>query len=147
MRTIIGVWIVLAVVGLAQQRPDFSGRWLEISPRQSSDPMIVRQDATTLSMRHGSEGGGEHAFTYRLDGVETRNPLSLHSHDKSLSVAKAEWVGSTLRITSSTTYSDGRKMNSVQDWSLNAGGRLVVEMTETTSGKSVKQTVVFRKAD
>lgn len=49
-------------------------------------------------------------------------------------------------ITSSTTYPDGRKLDSKQTWSMGSDGRLTIEMTQTMTGQPAQSmTLVHRK--
>jgi hypothetical protein len=133
--------ICLAVlVGVAQLKPDFSGRWVVVTPVEGAGvEQIVKHDATTLSMTHASEGA-EHATVYKLDGSENRNVISSHGQDVT-TLSKASWSGNTLIITSATTYPDGRKLEQKQVWSLD-GGRLIIELTESMQGGPPKMTVL-----
>lgn len=132
---------VLAAV--AQEKPDFSGRWMIVIPVESAGvEQVVKHDATTLSMSHASEGA-EHAAVYKLDGSESRNVISSHGQDLT-TLSKASWSGNTLIITSATTYPDGRKLEQKQVWSLD-GGSLVIELTEFRQGGSPLTTVLIHK--
>jgi hypothetical protein len=136
--------IAAATVG-AQQKPNFSGTWVAISPAEAAgQEQEVRHTDTTLSTGHASEGGG-HSATYKLDGSESRNELSSHGQ-KIVTLSKAEWSGDKLTITSSTTYPDGRKLDSRETWSMNSSGQLTIEMTQTMTGQPAQSmTLVHRK--
>ncbi len=127
--------VALGVVAIAaQQKPNFSGRWVVVSPADAAgQEQVVTHDATTLTTGHASEGGG-HGASYKLDGTESRNVLTSHG-EPIVTLSKATWSGAQLTITSNTTYPDGRKRESKEVWSLDAEGRLVIEVNLTVSGQ------------
>ena len=140
------VFAVIAAVAIhAQKRPDFSGTWVQISPAEGAgQEQVFTQTAVTLAMSHGSEGG-HHALMYKLDGSESRNELSSHG-DKIVTLSRAIWKGEQLVITSATAYPDGRKLDQVLTLSLDEKGQLVIEGTESMSGRGTeKLRVVSRK--
>lgn len=141
---LVGV-LVAATATFAQKKPDFSGRWVVISPAdQAGNEQSVKQDLTTLTTQHDSEGGG-HDTTYKLDGSENRGVIRSHDEDL-VTLSKAMWDGDKLSITSATTYPGGRKVDSKQVWSLNAEGQLVIEVTLTIAGNPpVKMTLLNQK--
>ncbi len=127
--------ITLGVVAIAaQQKPNFSGRWVTVSPTEAAgQEQVVTHDAATLTTGHASEGGG-HGAVYKLDGTESRNVLTSHG-EPIVTRSKAAWSGAQLTITSNTTYPDGRTRESKEVWSLDAEGRLVIEVNLTVSGQ------------
>jgi hypothetical protein len=60
-------------------------------------------------------------------------------------LSKAQWTGDQITITSVATYPDGRRMESKQVWSLDAGGQLVIDGTETMDRKTTAIRVVHKK--
>ena len=140
------VAIVACVTGVfAQQRPNFSGRWVLVSPvNEAGQQQVVKHDATTLSTEHPSEGGS-HGSVYKLDGTQSRNVLTSHGEDI-VTLSNATWKGNALTITSATTYPDGRKLDSIQVWSIDAEGQLIVDFTETMTGRqTTKMRLVYKK--
>jgi hypothetical protein len=118
----------------AQQRPNFSGTWIVVTPAGAAgQEETILQDEATLTRGHASEGGG-HSFTYKLDGTETRQVMSSHGEDI-VTLARASWDGDRLVITEATTYPDGRKRDAKSVWSLDSQGQLVIEFTERVAGK------------
>ena len=89
--------LLLAVVGTsAQQKPNFSGTWVVVSPAESAgEETTIKHDATTFTHGHASEGGG-HSFAYTLDGKETRITMPSHSEEIVI-LAKASWEGDRRR--------------------------------------------------
>jgi hypothetical protein len=132
----------------AQKRPDFSGTWVAISPGDDGFEQTVNQTTKTLEVRGGPQGGQKVVFN--LDGSESRNQHDLQGH-VIVRVSRASWKGEQLTITSSTTFPDGSKSESVDTWSLDAKGLLVIEGTERMSGAdgtpsgTGKLHVVFRR--
>jgi hypothetical protein len=144
----LGITITFAsAMVLAQQKPNFSGTWVAVSPADAAgQEQEVRHTATTLSTGHASEGAG-HNETYKLDGTESRNELTSHG-EKIVTLSRAMWDGDKVVITSATTYPDGGKLESKQTWSMNSSGQLVIESTETMTGQPVRSmTIVSRKKD
>jgi hypothetical protein len=144
------VLLVAAVSSLvaalaAQQRPNFSGRWVQESPTDGAgQEQIVKHDATTLSTEHGSEGGG-HRAVYKLDGTTSRNAIGSHGSEI-VTESQASWKDDRLTITSTTTYPDGRRRLATEVWTLDAAGKLVIEVKEAIDGKSTADVkVVFVK--
>jgi hypothetical protein len=128
---IVTVALVLAmVVTSAQEKPNFSGRWVVTPPASDAGlEQTVTQTAATLTTSHASEGHG-HRSVYKLDGTESRNSLVSHGQEI-VTLSKASWSGNQLTITSDTTYPDGRKRQTKQVWSLDSEGRLVTDFTES----------------
>jgi hypothetical protein len=136
--------ILFAATGSSQQKLDFSGRWMTVSPEMAKgNEQIVEQTASTLTVRHASGGGG-HRSVYSLDGTESRNVIKSHGSEV-VTVSKAEWQGEQLIITSKTTFADGREIDTRQTWSLNAEGRLVVDVTDMADGAVRTVKVVYEK--
>ena len=131
-----GVGLVLALTVMsAQDKPNFAGRWVLVSPAESAgQEQIVTQDAMTLTTGHASEGHG-HQMVYKLDGTAHRNVLVSHGADV-VTISKASWNGSMLTLIEDTTYPDGRKRHAERVWSLDAAGRLTVEFLESGPGAS-----------
>jgi len=137
----VAALLLAGSVTFAQKKPDFSGRWVAVSPAEAAgEEETFKQDANTLTNSHDSEGGG-HSFTYRLDGVETRSTMG-----EAVTLSKAVWNGERLVVTSTTTYGDGRKLEQKKIFSLDGKGQMVIDLTETMSGRPA-QTVklVYRK--
>ena len=135
----------------AQKRPDFSGTWVAISPGDEGVEQTVSQTTKTLEVRPGSQGEQKgRRVVYNLDGSESRNQQDLQGH-LIVTFSRASWKGEQLSITSSTTFPDGSKSESVETWSLDAKGLLVIEGAERMTGADGKPDgtgklhVVFRR--
>lgn len=135
----------------AQKRPDFSGTWVAISPGDEGFEQTVNQTTKTLEVRSGSQGGQKgRRVVYNVDGSESRNQHDLQG-ELIVTVSRASWKGEQFTITSSTTFPDGSKSESVETWSLDAKGLLVIEGAEKMTGSDGTPTgtgklhVVFRR--
>jgi hypothetical protein len=138
--------LLLQASFLAQEKPDFSGRWVVLAPADgagSEQRVTYDRKANTLTLAHDSEGDG-HKLVYKLDGTENRNALTSHGSEIVI-LSKAQWTGDQITITSVATYPDGRRMESKQVWSLDAGGQLVIDGTETMDRKTTAIRVVHKK--
>jgi hypothetical protein len=142
---VVGAVLLTAGTTAAAQKANFSGTWVAVSPVEAAgQEQRVRHTDTTLSTSHDSEVDGHHT-TYKLDGSESRNELTSHG-EKIVTVSTARWVGDKVSITSSTTYPDGRKLDSKETWSMNSSGQLTIEMTQTMTGQPARSmTLVHRK--
>lgn len=143
---VILIGLALPVLADAQQKPDFSGRWVVVEPAgEAGGEQQITHDpkANTLTIAHDSEGSG-HKLVYKLDGTESRNALASHGSEIVI-LSRAMWTGNQIAIRSVATYPDGRRMESKQLWSVDAGGRLIVEGTETIDGKTTTIRSVSKK--
>ena len=127
LRTVLTVSALLILAGAvnAQSRPNFSGRWVGVAPEDNAGERIdVTHTDTSLTEAHGNE----HSITHKLDGTTSRNTFP--SHDTEIvMVSTAQWVGKTLVVKITTTYSAGNKVETRQIWSLDADNRLNIEFT------------------
>jgi hypothetical protein len=137
--------VTLVAATPARQHPNFSGRWVQESPKDGAgQEQVVKHDATSLSTEHASEGGG-HRAVYKLDGTSNRNAITSHGNEI-VTISQASWKGDRLTIDETTTYPDGRRRLATQVWSLDAAGKLVIEFKETIDGKSTADVkIVFVK--
>ena len=148
-------WLVttlLLVVPFSNQevkRPDFSGIWVAISPGDNLE-LTIKQTAKTLETQSSSKGLHGQRTVYNLDGSEARNSVDFRGHTI-VTVSRVIWKGDQLIITSSTTFPDGSKGETVNTWSLDARGQLVMEGTEKgtqadgSEGVAGKLHVVLRR--
>ena len=138
--------VLLSVSVVAQQKPNFSGTWVVVTPEPSAgQEEVIRQDDTTFSKGHASNNGG-HNFAYKLDGTESPNVLSPHAGEEIVMLATATWRGNALVITEKVTYPDGRKKEQTSTYSLDDQGLLRVSMERLADGKAEPTvTVVYKK--
>jgi len=114
----------------AQQRPNFSGRWVIVQPEKGAGhEQVIKHDDKMLSKTPVGDRGGPPS-TYQIDGIEHRAVMSMGG-EQIVTVTKALWEGNTLVVTIVENYPNGMKLNVKEVWSLDAQGRLVVEQTET----------------
>jgi hypothetical protein len=125
----------------AQQKPDFSGHWVMVSPSEGAgQEQVVTQDATTLTVAPAAGGQGQ-VLVYKLDGTESRTVLP-----QSVMISKAAWTGNQLTITSTSAAPGGQTLDQTLVWSLDGEGRLVIEVQLTRTGMPpTKTTMVYRK--
>jgi len=134
----------LAVALSAQSRPNFSGQWTLESSTPSgaamvSSSQVVKHEANTLSV--GQSERGHHSSTYTLDAKPHETTIGPVK-----SVSKAEWNGDTLVIDRTDTFPTGASRTMKQVWSLEAPGKLVIVLTDKSSGKDeVTMTNVYVK--
>lgn len=129
MPRLAAAFVVLTLVTSAQQKPNFSGRWAVVSPKEGAGfEQIVRQDDKSLSVEPARDPSRRQV--YQLDGVERRMAIPGHSSDVT-ALARAAWDKNTIVITTSMSYSSGMKTLSKDTWSLDAQGRLVVDSVES----------------
>lgn len=139
----VGMLFLAAAVN-AQQKPNFAGTWVIVSPADAAgQEETITQDEKTLTKSHASEGGG-HSMTVRLDGTQVRNVITSHG-DEIVTLSKAAWEGNLLVITEKTTYPDGQKRDARFVWSLDAEGRLNLEFSENLDGKTTTSKLVYVK--
>ena len=144
-RALAGSIGMLLALGLgttsAQERPNFAGRWVLVSPIDSAgQEQTVTQDTAQLTTAHAAEGD-DHRTVYRLDGAENRTVLRSHGSDI-VTLSTASWNGNRLTIVSNSTYPDGRKRHTTHVWSLDGKDRLVIEFTESASSASPRTTTL-----
>lgn len=132
MRTcarIVAMAVLLTTAASAQQKPNFSGRWVIVSPAEGAGrEQIVTQDDKTLSVEQVSATGGR-KMTYPLDGIERRQAIASRGADITI-MSRAAWDGDRIVITTNTVY-PGMKTQAKDVWSLDAQGRLVIDSSET----------------
>ena len=145
--------VVLAVasVAFAQAKPDFSGTWTldpEASGMQAGGgggrqggrgmmgPMTVKVSGTTMTVERAGMGGNTMTTTYKLDGTESVNKMTMGRGENMREVetkATAKWDGAKLVISTQRPGQGGEMMTSTETWSLD-GGNLVIETTGGRGG-------------
>jgi hypothetical protein len=119
----VTVALVLADVGLAQERPSFTGTWVASSAPQR---LRITQDASQLTVTD-SLGTRERTLVYRLDGSDSRNETRTVTGEKWTNVSHATWVSSALAITTTTTReSTGRSWDWMTIYLRDGSGNLEV---------------------
>ena len=142
---VLGLATVLALCPMAsaQQRSDFSGRWVVISPPGQGEEQITHTP-TELRVEHPSEDG-HHTLVYKLDGTETRQVQTSHGEEV-VTLATATWESGTLLVEQTTTAPDGHQLEMKTAWSLDAEGQLIREITVRADGQAKPPlTVIARR--
>lgn len=142
--SLFGVLVFVAALA-GQSRPNFSGRWVQLSPSEGAGTeQRITHEGNQLLTQHASEGD-DHELNYRLDGVETRSVITSHG-EEIVSKSRAVWEQQQLVITTATEYPDGRKLDTRQVWSLDAKGQLNIAVTRSMTGREpTSVTAVFAK--
>jgi hypothetical protein len=148
MRVILaaGVVLALAVVGVAQERPDFSGRWVVVGTGQGAGRVqIVTHDAKTLVTEYPDNPARR--TVVQLDGNEHRGTIASRVGEI-VTMTRAVWEERRLVIAIGTNYPNGMKTSAREVWSIDAEGRLVIDYTEAgPRGEAGPKTqIVMKKA-
>jgi hypothetical protein len=126
---VVAAALVLTAAAVAQQKPNFSGRWMITSPPEGAGrEQVVAQDEKTLTVEQALSSGPRKT-TYQLDGVERQQALPMRGQEITIR-SKAVWDGERIVITSNYSYPNGMKEQRKETWSLDAQGRLVIDYTE-----------------
>jgi hypothetical protein len=166
MKLVAAVLVVglSSIVQAAQSRPNFSGDW-SLVPEKSNlggdgagpgfyssfpDAFTIAQTdrRLTVSWKHGNPPA---TFTYALDGSENRNRLSpaATEPDKEV-VSRASWVGRTLVIETTRSFSLGGQTGTVSTtyvMSLDGDGLLLIDKTTPAGAANAPSSMklVYRK--
>lgn len=137
--------LALGAFAAAQQRPDFSGTWVLISPSsQAGIQEKITHTATELRVEHPSEGD-DHVLAYKLDGTETRGVLISHGEEVVI-LTRASWDSGKLVLEQTSTSPDAHQRAMKTVWSLDAEGQLVREVTVRADGETRPSlTVIARR--
>jgi hypothetical protein len=137
--------LAMAAFASAQQKPNFSGTWVTVSPAEyAGQEQTITQDDRALTIRHASSGA-DHSETFTLDGAPHKSSMPSHGLEI-VSVSTASWSGDQLVVFRTTRYPQGGVNNVKLTFSLNADGHLVCEMTSTLDGEDEPPiTVVARR--
>jgi hypothetical protein len=134
--------IVVAV--FAQQKPNFTGKWIAIAPADAGGgPQTITHTETKLSMIHGAEGP-DHNLEFILDGKEHRSVMPSHGSEI-VTLYTASWTGDRLTILSKSTYPNGNVLDQTQVWSMDAKGQLIIDLTETFTGRPKTTTQIVHQ--
>ena len=163
----------LSIVGAAQAKTDFAGRWTsEPDPSAAQpprgggpargdmgsgwgSPITVTQDGARLTVEYAFFGRGDMQpplkFVYALDGSETKNSVMM-GRGMQVQTSHTAWDGAKLKITTLHMLADpatGKPMTAevVQMLSLESPTSLVVETTRAgvLGGQATTTKTVFRK--
>ena len=143
------VVLLLTTVGLAQAKPDFTGKWTLTSPDAASAGMnptslAVTQDAKTITLVANTQVG-EIKTVVNLDGTPARSPIEIQgmSIDRT---TKSAWDGNKLVLTTVSDF-QGQTFETKQVWSL-ANGTLTIDSTRPDfqgGGGPVTEKLTYKK--
>ena len=127
------VLTMLVSAAIAQQTPNFAGKWTVIpDPSGAGGPgalgasAVIKQDAASMTVTR-TTSMGEFTSTYKLDGSESKNTLNFQGNAIE-QVSKTKWDGGTLRIDTSMSF-NGNPVQLTLSLSLDASGNLVAVST------------------
>jgi hypothetical protein len=137
-RLIASVVVIVALAAAfethAQTRPNFSGRWVQVSPAEGAgSEQVIKHEGDKMTASHASTGDG-HVLEYTLDGTEKTQTLTSHGQDLNSKV-RAIWEKESVVITATTHYGGDRTVTLKQVWSLDKAGQLVIVVSPTVDGK------------
>ena len=140
---IASVIVVVASLG-AQSRPNFSGTWVAANPpKLPAREYVVKHDDKTLTSPLGRR-----VVVYQLDGSEQQSQVPF-SGDVIRVSTRATWEKDRIVITIRTAYPTGMKTVIRETWSLDAQGRLIVDIVETMEGlpnkPDIQQMILIKK--
>jgi len=124
----------------AGQKPSFSGTWIIQPPNKAAGvEQIVKQNDKTLSVTTAGR-----TRTYQLNGVESRETRSTRVGEVAMA-SRAAWQGSTIVITTATSYPNDMKTTEKEIWSINSQGELVIDFVETAPGEAQRTMKITHK--
>jgi hypothetical protein len=144
----------------AQNKPDFSGRWVMVDPAPAAGnpgapgggggrgagfqpgfgpEITVKQDAATLTI---SRGGQSSPLTYKLDGTESKNTVTRNGQQQE-QISTASWDGNTLVIVTQVNF-QGRTGHQRRVLMIE-GGNLIIDQTNPGRGGGAAIKVVYKK--
>ena len=145
-RTLAAVMVLasLAAVGATQTavstKPNFSGEWKlnlqksdlgQMAPISETDTITQTADEFKVAMATESQRGKRaYTFAAKLDGTDTPLPGDAFPADSPFKIltSKAEWQGSSLVITQTTTFQDS-KGSLKSTYTLSDDGKILTKTT------------------
>jgi hypothetical protein len=136
--TRIPVTVALAIllsVSAFTQTPNFAGKWTVVADPAApgggrggglGQEAMIKQDATSITITR-STPMGEFTSTYKLDGSESRNTITIQGNAIE-QVSKAKWDGAKLTVDTAMSF-DGKPVQLTMTMGLDPSGSLVVEST------------------
>ena len=122
---VLALWVLLGLGGSAQRMPDFSGRWVAVSPGYTGREIRITQARGTLTLTNALERPSE-STTYNLDGTPRRQP----SRPAEEHWSAAEWKKGTLLLTD-TRLTRTSELRTERTLSFDTSQRLILGMTRT----------------
>ena len=130
MRLVAPLILCLSLTaGVAQTRPDFSGKWTRI-PAAAGEPVEILTVSQTQDTLTVDEGGGR--WVQKLDGTESKNvTMEGNPPRESVRVSTSKWEGDTL-VTLSPIQSSPEGPDLLRVVMSLDGKTLVVRITSTS---------------
>jgi hypothetical protein len=143
----------------AQSKPSFAGKWtMVLDPNAAAaaggrgrgmagglgPELTAIQDEKTLTITTNNPQLGELKTVYNLDGSESKNPINFGGQTVDR-VSKAKWDGAKLVITTTVSF-NGNPAETIQTWSLDSSGNLVVESSSNITGTPTTTKVTYKKS-
>ena len=136
--TAIATLAFVAATVVAQTPPNFAGKWTLVADPNAApagggrgvgglgQEATIVQDASSLTITRTTPVG-TFTSTYKLDGSESKNTLSIQGNAVD-QVSKAKWDGGKLLVNTTMNF-NGNPVETSMVMSLDATGNLVVEST------------------
>jgi hypothetical protein len=152
---------LVALPGLAQSKPDFSGTWkLNVGksdfgqvPGPDSETMVVMQNGANVKedvAYEDEQGKQSYVLEYATDGTEKVYPADTAPHIGvvTLQKLKASWQGTSLIVTETLKYQEDGDVTGTNSHSLSADGKvLTMDFDLMTPVGPMTRKFVFDKAD
>lgn len=121
------ICLLLFTAGAAgQTMPDFSGRWVVISPGYTRQEVRITRTRTSLKVTQTLDRRTE-TVTYNLDGTPRREPSAGPAEERWSSAA---WQNGSLVLTH-TRLSETSEVRTTRALSFDSTGRLILGITRT----------------
>ena len=148
----------LVTTAISAQTPNFSGKWTVVpdaaatgggpgGPGAMGQTAVIKQDATSMVVTRTTQMG-EFTSTYKLDGSESKNTLTVQGNAIE-QISKTKWDGGTLHVDTSMSF-DGNAVNVTMAMSLDPSGNLVVVSTRPDfqgGGAPVTTKTTYKKSE
>jgi hypothetical protein len=123
--TASAVVVAALTIGVAQEKPDFSGTWTLVEPgKRSTTTMVVTQSSESMMLEVSNRGKDTARYVFPLSDVKSEPPAP--GQPTTGPVSRATWEGAKLVL--SVTSPDGARVLR-QLWSM-VDGDLVVTLSE-----------------
>jgi hypothetical protein len=159
---ILAAVVVVAGVGFAQAKPDFSGTWkLNVAksdfgpvPGPTAQTDAIQQSGQTLKINvtvEGDQGKMQYTEVLTTDGKEVAiapdSPVAHPAPEVTMQTVSAAWDGATLNVSQKLTYG-GDPVTGVSHYTLSADGKVLTVASDYQSSQGdASRTFVFDKQD
>ncbi len=133
-RSTMTVAAILLATGASAQTPNFAGKWILVPDPAATGGMggglgteaIITQDASTITIKRTTQVG-ELTSTYKLDGSESKNTITIQGNALD-QLSATKWDGGTLTVDTRMSF-DGNAVEIGMKMSLDPSGTLLVVST------------------